>query len=327
MDDGRLTMTAPGLFAIAASFAVVTGVNDGGSLLSTGLKVPSIRAISAVLLLTSCVFVAPMLLGTRVAETLTHRLVSFGGPHARVALAISVVAAIGVVVVLTRRGIPTSLTLALVGGLTGAGIGFGLPVGWAYVGLVVGVGLCAPFVGGVLAFAFSRLSRLVPARQGVTGSVARTHRMTFGLQCLAYSGNDGQKMLAVFAVTGAVGSVSHPGVLELVVISALFAVGVALGLPKVATSLGSGVMHTRPIHAVTAELASAIAVLATAAIGVPVSMTQSVAGGLIGAGMSHGYRRIRWTVASRIVSAWVITLPASVAVAATAGAVTNWLLR
>lgn len=309
-------MADPGLVLIAASFAVVTGINDGGSLLSTGLKLPSLRTLVAVALLAASVAAAPLLLGTRVAQTLTHRLVSFDGPHGHLALAVGVLAAVAVVGVLTRRGVPTSLTLALVGGLTGAGVGFGLHVGWAYVAFVLAVGMCAPLVGALVAFALSRATRLVPAGDPVSGSVARTHRLAFGLQCLAYSGNDGQKMLAVFAVTGLAGAVTHPGIPELALISLLFAVGVILGLPRVARSLGDGVLHVRPVHAVTAELASAVAVLSTAALGVPVSMTQSVAGGLVGAGMSHGLRRVRWAAASRIVSAWITTLPASVALAA-----------
>lgn len=72
-------MSDAGLVVVAATFAVVTGVNDGGSLLATRLKVPSVRTLAAVGLLAASVAVAPILLGTRVAATLTHRLVSVFG--------------------------------------------------------------------------------------------------------------------------------------------------------------------------------------------------------------------------------------------------------
>ena len=110
-------------------------------------------------------------------------------------------------------------------------------------------------------------------------------------------------------------------------ITLIFAVGVALGLPRVARGLGNGVLAVRPFHAVAAELAAASAVLGTAAIGIPVSMTQSVAGGLVGVGVSQGYRRVRWLEAARIGAAWLITLPASVLLAATIAYLARSLLR
>jgi len=96
----------------------------------------------------------------------------------------------------------------------------------------------------------------------------------------------------------------------------LFGCGALLGLPKAAASLGEGIVPMRPLSAVTAELSAAVAVLGSAALGFPVSMTQSVAGGLFGAGLGQGMRRVRWGQAGRIGAAWVLTLPVSVAAAA-----------
>jgi PiT family inorganic phosphate transporter len=50
----------------------------------------------------------------------------------------------------------------------------------------------------------------------------------------------------------------------------------------------------------------------------PVSMTQAIAGGLIGAGVARGAGRVRWHAAVKIVIAWVLTLPMSALVAAVA---------
>jgi len=308
---------------LAAAFAVLTGVNDGGALLSTGLKVPGLPVRAAIAILVASVALWPLLLGAKVAGTLTHRLVAFTGPHAQPALAIGVLSTLALVLTLTWRGLPTSLMLPLVGGLTGSGLGFGLPIGYGYLALVLAVGLAAPFVGAIIAYALARLASRLPARPALAGGLARAHRLAFGLQCLAYAGNDGQKMLAVLAIAGA-GSV---GAQWIVPITLTFAVGVALGLPRVARGLGNGVLAVRPFHAVAAELAAASAVLGTAAIGIPVSMTQSVAGGLVGVGVSQGYRRVRWLEAARIGAAWLITLPASVLLAATIAYLARSLLR
>lgn len=66
----------------------------------------------------------------------------------------------------------------------------------------------------------------------------------------------------------------------------------------------------------TAQLGAAVAVLSSAALGVPVSMTQAVAGGLVGTGMLRGRRQVRWRVAGQLGLAWVLTLPAAAVVGA-----------
>lgn len=302
---------------LAVAFAVVTGVNDGGSLLSTGLKVPSVRPLNALLILVGCMAVVP-LLTTGVAEGFALRLVGFTGPDAKLAVAVAVVSSVTLVLALTWRGLPTSLTLALVGGLTGSGLGFGLEVSWPGVTKVLLVGMCAPLVGCLLGYAISRLMRLAPAAPALNGAVFRLHRLAYGLQAVAYASNDGQKILAIWAVLGLGPLVGAPSAWILLSICAAFGVGVVLGLPRVARGLSNGVLLVRPAHAVAAEFASGIAVLGSAAIGVPVSMTQAIAGGLIGTGLSHGRRRIRWNEVSRIGLAWVITLPSSCLLAALA---------
>lgn len=315
-------MSDTGWIFLAAAFAVVTGVNDGGSILSTGLKVASVKPLSAVLILVGCTSAVP-LLTTAVAGGFAHRLVAFDGPDARLSAAAAVVSSVVVVTVLTWRGLPTSLTLALVGGLAGAGLGFGLTVSWPAVAMVLVVGACAPFVGGLLAFLISQLMRLAPTAPLLDGAISRLHRPAFALQSLAYAANDGQKILAVWVVLGIGSLAGTPSVLTLAAIGLAFGTGVVLGLPKVARGLSNGVLLVRPAHAVSAELAASGAVLGSAAVGVPVSMTQAIAGGLIGTGLSHGRRRIRWNEVSRIVMAWVITLPTSGLLAA----VSAYLLR
>lgn len=305
------------LLALAAVFAVVTGANDGGALLSPGLRLTSLRVIVAVGLLAVFVGVGPAVFGTQVATTFAVRLVGFSGPQGRSALFVGIVVAVLLVAYLTLKGRPTSLTLAVIGAIAGSGLGHHMPVAWGTLGLVLGVGLLAPFVGALLASSIFRLIRAAPAAAGVSRVLGRWHRFAFGLQCFAYSVNDGQKMLAVFAIaTGVNAAPVRAAWWELAIISALFTVGVLLGLPRMAGELTTRVFAVRPTHAVSAELAASGAVLGTAALGVPVSMTQALTGGLVGVGASRGYGRVRWAVAGRVVLAWVVTLPAGFVLAA-----------
>lgn len=298
------------LVAVAALFAIVSGMNDGGALLATGLKLPNLRPATGILAMVVAITLVP-LVTHQVALTLVRRLAGFEGPGGRQATAIAVICAMAVVWYLTRKGRPTSLTLALVGGLTGAGLGWGLPVSGTYVALVLLFGLTAPLVGGLVAWAVTALLvRFASAYQ-----LGVWHRIGFTLQIIAYAANDGQKMLAIFMI--ALGFSEAP--LEYTaLVAVLFGFGAMYGLPKAGRTLSREIIAFRPLHGVAAELSAGSAVLGCSAIGMPVSMTQAIAGGLIGAGVVRGGGRVRWYAAVKIVIAWLLTLPASGLLAAAA---------
>lgn len=295
---------------LAGMFALITGVNDGGAMLGTGLKMPSVRPMYGLLMLVIAVVVVPAI-SYRVAVTFTTRLTSLRGEDGRLAMAVAVVVALLVVTVLNQRGQPTSLTLAIVGAITGSGLGWGLPVSVDGVVFVLAVGLLAPFAGATVAAVARRLLvRLSDGRR-----LAVWHRAGFGLQCLAYAANDGQKMLAVFMV--ALGFQGAPPAI-CALIGLLFALGALYGLPRAGRTLSREILASRPLHSVSAELAGGVTVIGCALAGAPVSMTQVIAGGLIGAGMAETTRRIRWPAAMKIVIAWLLTLPVSGVLAAVA---------
>lgn len=315
----------PLLVVVAVAFAVINGANDGGALLSLSLRTAGLRLVAAWVGLSAAVALAPAVLGTGVATTLAVRLVD-GGPGGQRMVAAAVTAAVVVIAGLGRGGLPTSLTVALVGGLVGAGLGGGGTVAWRPVGGVVAAALAAPLVGAVIAYGLSRLAHRLVAPGGAARFLARAHRLTFALQCVAYGANDGQKMLAVGAVatgltgTGAGAGSTVPAAWPLLLGAAVaFLVGAGLGLRRYGRTV-VGVIPLRQSNAVVAEASASAAVLGSAALGAPVSMTQAVAGGLVGTGVSEGQARVRWQVAGRIVVAWLVTLPAAVGVGAGLGA-------
>lgn len=315
------------LLALVAAFAVTNGVNDGGALVANELNVPQLRPITAIALLTLALGVAPWLVGTAVARTLAQDLVAYEGQAASAVLVVAVLSAVAVVVTLSRAGLPTSLTLALVGAITGAGFGLARPVSWSTLAFVLLMGLAAPVAGALLAFIIVRSAGMLVRPTSAGGFLRRAHLAGYGAQCLAYGANDGQKMYAVLALaTTAFGSPTVSLTLPYVLlVTASFALGAVLGLPAAARTFTREVLPPRPPQAVSAEFASAAAVLASSALGAPVSMTQSTAGGLIGAGMSESFYRVRWRVAGRLALAWVVTLPASFLLAALGGgAVSRW---
>ncbi|MFB9627186.1 inorganic phosphate transporter [Nonomuraea helvata] len=296
-------MGAVVLIVVAGLFAVVSGINDGGALLATGLKLPTIRPATGVLVLVLLVATAP-LVTHQVAVTFVTRLASFHAPGGATAMTIAVISSLVVVAWLSAKGRPTSLTLAIVGGLTGAGLGWGLPVSARSVLLVLAFGVAAPLVGGSLAWVLIRVLLVTTSPHGLW----RWHQAGFLLQTVAYAANDGQKMLAVFMVAFGFSDAPLP---YTSLAAALFALGTLYGLPKAGRSLGRELIASRPPHGVAAELAAGVSVIACAAVGMPVSMSQTIAGGLIGAGVAQGSGRVRWYATVKIVIAWCLTLPAS----------------
>ncbi|NUT11643.1 MAG: inorganic phosphate transporter [Nonomuraea sp.] len=311
---------------VAALFVLISGANDGATLIGLGLRFPHTPAWVAAALLVSVLFAGPYVLGVAVARTFTEGLAGLdSGGGATVFLA-GVVIAVVVVATLTGKGLPTSLTLAVIGGIGGAGLGAGLPVAWASLLTVLAIGVCAPLVGLVLGYLLGTLSRRVPSYRRMPGLMVAAHLVAYAAQCLAYAVNDGQKMIAVVSVAvdvarhglGRVGPVDvPPGWMAVLV--ALFLAGALTTLPRVGERIGRGLVITRPLHVLSAETAATGAVLGSSALGSPVSMTQSVTAGVVGVVASEGSRRVRWQGVLNMGTAWLVTLPSSLALGCLAG--------
>src|SRR5207245_6291890 len=140
----------------------------------------------------------------------------------------------------------------------------------------VGMGLlaaaAAPIVSSLISWFFTRSSRIAGPQKSASRSIGRLHQVAFPLQCLAYGANDGQKMIALFAVATASGELAPPtsavpySLTVLAGCGVLFGCGALVGLPKAAASLGNGILPMRPLNAATAELSAAVAVLGSAAL-------------------------------------------------------------
>ncbi len=310
------------LLIAAGLFAVVAGANDGSSVLSAGLGPSGSRPLVSLAIFLATLVVGPWLLfGTSVATTLAHGLVPFTGLGSDRFVLAATVSAMVVVFALVRAGLPTSLTLALVGAIAGAGIGAGLPLRGGELAAILLVGLAAPLASAALALVLSPLALRASTGARVEGRLLLWHRAAFVLQCLAYSANGGQKMLALFAVAAGAASggvVRDPWYLA-ISLPLLFGVGVLFGIRNVSARLGRGILAVRLRHAAVAETCSFTVVMAAGLAGVPLTMSQSVAGALVGAGLSESRRRVRWREVTRMAGAWGVTLPASIALATLAG--------
>lgn len=304
----------------ALAFGVLSGSNDGGTLVSLVTRTSVVSPGAALGILALIVTLGPLVLGGAVATTVAHRLVSFDQSGGRLVLVAAVAAAMLVVFVLLRKGLSTSLTLALIGGIVGAGIGDGLHVAWVTVGGVLGMGLAAPLVSVAVAYGMTRALSLLPATWWVRRRGRALQWAGFLAQSVAYSANDAQKMVALLAIGAQADAQDvspHWG--TQLALGACFALGVVLGVRRLTGRLGERVLPVRPANAVVLELSASAVVLASSALGAPISSTQAATTALVGTGLGSGSHRLRWNEVANVAMAWALTLPLSIAAGSVLG--------
>lgn len=316
------------LVVLAVALCLVAGSNDGSTIIALNLTNKAMSPLWSIVVLAAIVAIGPFVLGTAVATTVAHGLVSFEGRGGIQDVLIAVSVALAIIVTLGRLGLPSSITLALVGSIVGVGLATGRAVSWPAVETALVVGIAAPVLSGAIGWLAARWLRVVPWRTDVRRQTRFLHGGAFVLQAVAYAANDAQKLFAVMALAaggaGAVGRAGAAGVaagpvavepITQVAIALAFSLGILLGIRRYAGRLAARVVPQREAHSIAAKLGASIAVLGSAALGVPVSMTQSSAAGLVGAGMSEAVTRVRWPRTMPIFGAWIVTLPAATVVA------------
>lgn len=306
----------------AAAFGLVSGFNDGGNLMAsfTSGRFISPRT-AAVLLIASAA--GPVVIGTAVAQTVGTNVIDLRG-QGELGFALITVAPLSVVLLSWRFGIPTSMTLALVGAMLGWVLVEGRleAIHWHGVARVL-LGMPISVVAGgllsLLVYSAIRRSLGTRAHTWVLG-VARFQLITAALQAFAYGANDMEKTVGLMAVGSSFPNhgqaVVFAGFAPIIGAFVLFYMGALFGGWRVARRIGFGVLKVRPMQALAQQLASGSVVTALAIAGAPVSMTQTIDGGLVGVGAALRASSIRWGVVREMVGSWLLTLPLAVLVAA-----------
>jgi inorganic phosphate transporter, PiT family len=232
------------------------------------------------------------------------------------------------------RGIPSSSSHALVGGLAGAAIAasgvdavnWGGHDGWRPTGVAgtLAALAIAPLLGAVAAYGAVRLARraLRRATRRFDQPVRETQLVTSGLLALGQGANDAQKSIGVIALVllanGSTSSLDAPFVAALGAALAM-AAGTLLGGWGIVQTIGRRIYPLRPLDSLSSQSSSAAIILASSIAGAPVSGTHVVSSSVVGVGGGRrGWGRIRWAVVSEIGIAWLTTIPATVALGAAA---------
>lgn len=313
-----------GLIAVALLFDFLNGLHDAANSIATIVSTRVLRPQFAVFWAAFFNFVAFMVFGLHVAQTIGTGIIDPAIVDSQVIFA-ALVGAIVWNLVTWALGIPSSSSHALIGGLFGAGVakaGLSAAV-WSGLTKTVIAIVLSPLVGFLLAMLLVAIVSWASVRS-TPFAVDRAFRIlqfaSASLYSLGHGGNDAQKTMGIIAVL--LYSQGHLGgeffIPFWVVLScqAAMAMGTLMGGWRIVRTMGLRITKLTPMQGFCAETGGAATLFMATFLGVPVSTTHTITGAIVGVGAARRLSAVRWNVASSIVYAWVITMPASAIVAA-----------
>lgn len=307
---------------LALGFDFLNGIHDSSNVVATMI---SSRAFSPRVALGSTAlanFVGPFLFGVAVANTIGHEVVDPSTITIEIVLA-ALVSAILWNLLTWFLGFPSSSSHALIGGIVGA---VAIGAGWREIQMhglyhVLIPLFTSPLIGFLVGFLLLKV--IVALSWSATpriNEVFKRSQIVTGLAlALSHGTNDSQKTMGIITMALVAAGVLDRFAVPVWVIlacAAMIALGTAVGGWRLIRTLGGKIFKIRPVDGFTSQLASAGVIITASLVGGPVSTTQVVSSAIMGVGTSERASKVRWGVAQEIVTAWLLTIPASALLAA-----------
>jgi PiT family inorganic phosphate transporter len=319
------------IITLALIFDFINGFHDAANSIATVVSTRVLSPSIAVLWAAFFNFVAAFGGGVKVANTMGTGVIHFEllkSQGTTMVLSVIFASLLGAILwnLLTWWwGLPSSSSHALAGGLIGAtlpalGLRGLVADGIAKIALFI---VLSPLLGMILGSGMMIgttwiVRKRIPAQ--VDKWFRRLQLVSSGIFSYSHGTNDAQKTMGIIAVVlyGTIWS-NRPFAVPFWVIlicHAAIGLGTALGGWRIVRTMGHSLTKLQPIGGFCAETGGGVTILAVSRLGIPVSTTHTITGAIVGVGATRGTRAVRWGVAGRIVWAWVLTIPASAAVAA-----------
>jgi inorganic phosphate transporter, PiT family len=314
------------LIVVALAFDFLNGLHDAANSIATVVSTRVLRPQQAVVWAAFFNFVAFLVFGAHVAQTVGIGIVSADVVDPRVVFG-ALTGAIAWNLITWAFGIPSSSSHALIGGLVGAGVakaGVNVIV-WNGLAKTAAAIVLSPLTGFVLALLIFLLAAWSVVRY-TPFAVDRLFRslqlISAALYSLGHGGNDAQKTMGIITVLlysqGYLGGEFHVPFWVMFSCYAAMGLGTLVGGWRIVRTMGSRITRLTPFQGFCAETGGAITLFAATELGIPVSTTHTITGCIIGVGAARRVSAVRWRVANNIVVAWIITIPASAFIAALA---------
>ena len=216
-----------------------------------------------------------------------------------------------------RYGLPTSESHALVAALAGAGIAVGGPsvllwAGWKKVLIGLMFSTFLGFGGGwlIVKFILRFFPHTTPAK--ARKFFSRMQLLSASFMAFSHGSNDGQKFIGVFTLALVLGGVlsEFKVPLEVILICSLtMGIGTSVGGWRIIKTMGIKMVKLEPYQGFSAETAAAASIELASRLGIPLSTTHTINTAIIGVGSSRRVSAVRWGIARKVVTAWILTFP------------------
>ena len=304
---------------LALAFDFINGFHDTANAIATSVSTRALTPRQAIVLASLMNFVGALMF-TGVAKTIADGIVDpFGMQNGLLVVIATLVAAIAWNLITWWFGIPSSSSHALIGSLAGAGMaaaGFGGINFGGFAKIVIGLivsPLLAFTLGFCIMYAFKRIfARFAPYKlnKGFRGGQV----MSAAFQAFTHGTNDAQKAMGIITLALVFAGYQEEVEVALwvkVLAAMAMAAGTAMGGWKIIKTMGTKIFKIEPINGFSADLGSATVILSATLTHLPISTTHAITSSILGVGTAKRFAGVRWNVAGRIVSAWLITIPVS----------------
>jgi PiT family inorganic phosphate transporter len=322
-----------GLIVVALAFDFLNGLHDAANSIATVVSTRVMRPQHAVLWAAFFNFVAFLIFGSHVAQTVGTGIVAANVVDAHVVFG-ALMGAIIWNVITWALGIPSSSSHALIGGLVGAGTAkAGIKViVWDGLAKTTAAIVLSPLCGFVLAMLLFLIVTWMFVRYtpfAVDRTFRRLQLVSASLYSIGHGGNDAQKTMGIITVLlysqGYLSGEFHVPFWVMFACYGMMGAGTMIGGWRIVHTMGSRITRLRPFQGFCAETGGAITLFGATWLGIPVSTTHTITGCIVGVGAARRVSSVRWSVANNIVIAWIVTIPASAIIGAFFYLVVNWL--
>jgi PiT family inorganic phosphate transporter len=313
------------LISVALLFDALNGLHDAANSIATVVSTRVLRPHYAVVWAAFFNFIAFLFFGVHVAQTVGTGIIAAEVVDAAVIFG-ALMGAIVWNLITWWLGMPSSSSHALIGGLAGAGVtkaGLGAIV-WKGLGITAAAIVLSPLLGFflalllVLAVSWAFVHSTPPA---VDNFFRSAQLLSAALYSLGHGGNDAQKTMGIIAVLlysqGFLGATFYIPFWVVLICQAAMAIGTLAGGWRIVHTMGSRITHLHPVQGFCAEAGGSMTLFLATFFGVPVSTTHTITGAIVGVGAARKVAGVRWNVASNVVFAWIVTLPAAACFGAT----------
>ena len=321
MDSGLVLLLM--VIVAAVIFDFINGFHDTANAIATVIATRVLAAWQAILMAAALNF-AGALAGTAVAKTIGTGLID---PQAitQAAVFAALVGAIFWNLATWYYGIPSSSSHALVGGIVGASVahaGVSAPLWDQIAQKTVLPFVLSPLIGFVIAYVLMvvLLNVFQRASRHAMGTIfGRAQLASSAFMAFSHGGNDAQKTMGVITLAlvsyGALPTFDTVPPWVILLSAAAMALGTAAGGWRIIRTMGTRLTHLQSVHGFAAETSAAMVIETASRYGFPLSTTHTIASTIMGVGATRGTGYVRWNVAGNMVTAWILTIPATAGVA------------